>query len=119
MYSPADYGMKHLHTVKIPFKLISKNKHTRYLPKAYREFEEAVAHAALVVCRRPSYAMAWVVLRPHFKNKVHIDLNNTLKSLCDGLKKGGVFIDDKVIPCTVVPATYGDTQSTIEIWGMG
>lgn len=114
--NPRDAGLTKRWVIPIPFRLISKNKHTRYLPAKYRVFEDAIARLALVTCKRPMLDFAWVVIRPHFKNKSHIDLNNCPKSLMDGLKKGGVFKDDKIIACNTVPAVYGDEHSEIEVW---
>jgi Holliday junction resolvase RusA-like endonuclease len=120
-YSPADYGLVRMFTIKVDFKLISKSNHkgmSRFLPEKYRHFEEAIAWLGVQACKRPRFASGWVVLRPHFKTKVHQDLANLDKSLLDGLVKGEVFEDDKDVSITVVPAVYGDFNSTVEIWAL-
>jgi len=116
--TPADYGMVKRFELGIPFQLISKSnsKAKGYLEEKYKHYEESIAWIAASVCRRPMFEMGWVVIRPHFKNKAHIDLVNISKSLVDGLVKGMVFKDDKIIACTVVPLVYGDSKSIVEIW---
>lgn len=118
--NPRDAGMKKLFVIPIPFKLISKSNHKgkgRYLPAKYRVFEESVAHLAFFAAKKQMMMKhGWIVIRPHFKDKIHVDLVNIGKSLVDGLVKGSIFSDDKYLACTVVPAVYGDEHSEVEIW---
>lgn len=118
--NPKEAGLTKLFVIDLPFKLISKSNHkgaARYLPAKYRVFEESVAHMAFFATKKKCMMKeGWVVIRPHFKNKIHIDLANIGKSLIDGLVKGSVFSDDKYLAVTVVPAVYGDELSECEIW---
>lgn len=118
--NPQDAGLSKLYVIPIPFKLISKSNHKgrgNFLPAKYRVFEESIARLAVASCKRPLLEHGWVVIRPHFKTRVHCDLNNLTKSIFDGLIKGGVFFDDKIIASTVVLGVYGDMLSEVEIWG--
>jgi Holliday junction resolvase RusA-like endonuclease len=117
-YSPADCGLTLRHTMHVTTKLISKSNHKlRYLPKKYREFEDHLAWLAGVVCSRPMHkGPGWVVIRPCFKTRSHVDPNNLPKSIMDALKKGGVYTDDKAWAVTVMPVCYCEEPSIIEIW---
>ncbi len=118
--TPEEYGMKKLWVVPIPFKLISKSNEKQpghFLSAKFRVFEESIAFLAISTCKRPMLEKGWVVVRPHFRNRVHPDFSNLPKGIFDALKKGGVFKDDKYVACTVVPAVYGDLDSSVEIWG--
>ncbi len=118
-HAPEDYGLSLYWTVYLSSKLISKSNHKgmgRYLPAKYRAFENTIAQIAAVTCKRPMLEKAWVVIAPHFKNKSHCDLSNLPKSILDGLVKGGLFKYDKYICVTVLPAVYGDTDSSCEVW---
>lgn len=117
--NPRDAGMKKLFVVPLPSPLISKSNEKnggRFLSAKYRVFEESVARMGLSVCRRPMIEVGWIVIRPCFKNRVHIDLTNSFKSCLDGLVKGGVFKDDKYIRGTVTEPIYGLGNSEAEIW---
>lgn len=115
--NPRDAGMTLRWTVPFPGRLISKsNDKSRHLPAKYCIYEDSIARLAVGICKRPMLKMGWVILRPHFKNKIHIDLNNAFKSGMDALVKAKVFTDDKIIPCTVTQATYGDEYTVCEIW---
>lgn len=118
--TPEAYGYKKKGTLTLPFKLISKSnwkpKGRFYLPQKYADFENRIAALALGRFGRREYTQGWIVLLPNFKTKTHPDLSNCTKSVCDGLVKGGLFKDDKLLAVTVCPPKYGDELSTLEVW---
>lgn len=117
-YGPADYGLTLLYTILVPFKLISKSNHkARYLAPKFRKFEQDLATLAKLKRIGPILEKGWVVILPHFKNKLHCDYGNLSKGILDGLVKGKSFVDDKYIATTTLPAVYGDQYSSIEVWG--
>ncbi len=121
MITPQDYGYKKIGYFDVPLKAISKsNEKTsfRHLSTKFVVFENTVAILGRAALRGPRLKLGWVIIRPHFKNRSHSDLNNLPKSIMDGLVNGLVLEDDKYIAVTVTPAIYDRTEKfTIEVWG--
>lgn len=125
--TPQEAGYSLLWTVSLAgLRLISKsnekafNRKTGrpYTSQQYLAFERSVAFLAKMTCGQPRLKEGWVVIEPHFLNRVHGDASNHPKSCLDALVKAGVFEDDKYVGVTVPSQpVYGDQNSLIHIWG--
>ncbi len=116
---PEDYGYKLCGEIVLNERCISKsNSKSRWLEKRFKEFEERIIQACRKFgVKKSNKEFGWVVLECHYKHKMHTDLNNCFKSVCDGLVKAGMFYDDKEICVTAVPAKLGKEDKTIiQIW---
>jgi Holliday junction resolvase RusA-like endonuclease len=120
--TPKEYGYTLKGSIQVHLRLMSKSnfkpKGRIYLPKRLADFEGAIALLGIAQVGRLKLAEGWLVIRPHFATRIHPDLSNLPKSIMDGLVKGEVFADDKLVAVTVCPAVYERGEhSTLEVWG--
>ena len=112
--TPLQAGFRNLGGCLMSLKAISKSneKHKgHWLSPKYKAYEETIAILTRSAFGSKRYSKGWIQIQCYFKTKTHCDLNNIPKSLFDGMKKGGVLLDDKNFSVTVAPAIYCDRDS--------
>ena len=117
---PEDYKYTRLGMCIIPCKAISKSNsktYNRRLDPKYAAFENTVGMLTRACFGQKQIVEGWLDVQLYFKEKRHIDVSNSLKSLLDGMVKGGSLKDDKMIACSVFPAIYGNSEKIeLTLW---
>lgn len=94
-----------------------KGKHGFYTPGRTRAYEETVATYAMSYSPMPSVPLG-VTITIQSKNRLRGDLDNYAKSVLDGLVKGRLIPDDRLVESLTIQQAYSEKEQAVyaEVW---
>ena len=121
--TPESQGCVYIGSFTVPGKCKSKSnfkpRGRMYLSPELLAFERTGAFLAKAALRvKTPYNAGYVQITMYGKNKIHIDLSNSPKSIIDFLVNAGIFTDDINVGVNTPFCIIGTEEKTVlDVWG--